>query len=173
MKQWKSFVIGVSCFRVCVLCLLVSVKVCLLNLFILTTEKLSDWWFKIFVMRWYHLQFTGQNDSAKFELVINFKYKAHLMATVRVAADMHLIGAEVAMPRIDWVGVQRGDQKKSTNRQSSQRRRKDQSNYWSEWLRPDRHRSAQIYAQREWILLCRDSRYATDVFVNIWSSAKN
>ena len=32
------------------------------------------------------------------------------------------------MPRIDWVDVQRGDQKKSTNRRSSQRRRKDQSN---------------------------------------------
>ncbi len=70
-----------------------------------------------------------KNDSAKVELVINFKHKAHFMATVRVAADIHLIGAEVAMPRIDWVGVQRGDQKKSINRQSSQRRRKDQSNY--------------------------------------------
>jgi hypothetical protein len=58
------------------------------------------------------LQFTGQNDSAKVEWVINFKYKAHFMATVRVAADLHLIGAEVAMSRIDWVGEQRGDQKK-------------------------------------------------------------
>jgi len=69
------------------------------------------------------------NDSAKVELVINLKYKAHFMATVRVAADMHLIGVEVAMPRIDWIGVQSGDQKKSTNHQSSQRHRKDQSNY--------------------------------------------
>ena len=42
------------------------------------------------------------------------------------------LGAEVAMPRIDWVDVQRGDQKKSTNRRSSQRLRKDQSNCWSE-----------------------------------------
>ncbi len=58
-----------------------------------------------------------------------FKYKAHFILTVKVAADMHLIGeAEVAMPRIVWVGVQRGNQKKSTNRQNSQRRSKDQSN---------------------------------------------
>ena len=68
LKPWKSFAIGVSCFRVRALCLLVSVK-SLFTKFIWTTEKLSDWWFKIFVMRWYYWQFTGQMLSWQNKII--------------------------------------------------------------------------------------------------------
>ena len=109
-KQRKSFVIGVSCLQVRVLCVLISVK-SLFTKFIWTTEKLSDWWFKISGIRWYHWQFIVQNDSAKVESAINlfFKYKAYCMATVGVAVDVHLIGAEVAMPSglVYWAVIRR------------------------------------------------------------------
>ena len=117
-KQWKWFVIGASCFRVRVLCAVISVK-SLSTKFIWTTEKLSDWWFKIFVMRWYYWRSKRQRESwVGDKFVLSTKLISFL--TVSVAVDMHLIGwVEVAIPRIVRVGVQHGDQKISINRQSS------------------------------------------------------
>jgi hypothetical protein len=81
-KQRKSFVIGVSCLQVRVLCVLISVK-SLFTKFIWTTEKLSDWWFKISGIRWYHWQFIVQNDSAKVESAINLFLSTKLIAWQR------------------------------------------------------------------------------------------
>ncbi len=62
LSNWKRCVIGASCFRVRVLCVVISVK-SLFTKFIWTTEKLSDWWFKIFVMRWYYWRSKRQRES--------------------------------------------------------------------------------------------------------------
>ena len=92
-----------------------------------------------------------------------FKYKAYFTATVRVAADMHLIGgAEVAMSRKVWLVYSA-----VTRRNQPIAKVANGFVQISQIVEANRlRRFSNIYARREWILLCRDSRYATDVFVN-------
>ena len=104
-----------------------------------------------------------------------FKYKAYFTATVRVSADMHLIGgAEVAMPRIVWLVYSAVTRRNQPIAKVANVFVKISQIVEANRVRPDRRRRlSNIYARTEWILLRRDSRYATDVFVNSRPSAKN
>ena len=97
-----------------------------------------------------------------------FKYKAYFTATVRSQLTcIWLVGQQVAMPRIVWLVYSAVTRKNQPTAKVANVFVQISQIVEANRLRHDRRRHlSNIYARREWILLCRDSRYATDVFVN-------
>ena len=164
-KQWKWFVIGASCFRVRVLCAVISVK-SLSTKFIWTTEKLSDWWFKIFVMRWYYWRSKRQHESwvgDKFVLstkLISFwrwesqwiciwlvgwrlRYREYFGLVYSTVTRRYQSIAKVANVVVKISQIVEGNR-----------------------LRPDRHRLAQHIRSKGMNTTVPWFKYATDVLVN-------